>query len=171
MPRSAAIHPADCLALGCVLAAVVTLVGCGESSTAPITAANPTPLAAAAAKARAVTEATANAAAPKSAKDAADEAKDAEKIAYTPPFPDREEMFQPPRQAPRAIRSRGGDVTDDVVLMGFANLGQPQVVLAINGMVKPMAGGDELAGVRVISIAPPRAVLQRGRSRWTASIE
>lgn len=56
-------------------------------------------------------------------------------------------------------------------MLGFAKLDQPRVVLAIDDVVTPLAGGEESSGVKVISIAPPRAVLQRGRSRWTATIE
>ncbi|MGL4512031.1 MAG: hypothetical protein ACRCT8_03000 [Lacipirellulaceae bacterium] len=90
---------------------------------------------------------------------------------YTPPFPDRNELFAPPKQAPRAVRTAGNDSTDSVVLMGFANVDSLKVVLAIDGVVSPMSQGAELNGLRVISVEPPKAVLQRGRSRWTASIE
>ena len=61
--------------------------------------------------------------------------------------------------------------SESVVLMGFANVDTPRVVLAIDGVVTPLANGDEAEGVRVISISPPTAVLQRGRSRWTASLD
>lgn len=171
MTRITTAHPAHRLALVCLAAAVATLVGCGDSGADAPIAAKPTPFDVAAAKARAVTAATESAASPEQAAPATEAEADEPKVAYQPPFPEREEMFQPPRQAPRNLRSRDGDIASDVVLMGFADLGEPKVVLAINGVVTPMSGGDELAGVRVISIAPPRAVLQRGRSRWTASIE
>ena len=55
--------------------------------------------------------------------------------------------------------------------MGFADLDEPRAVLTINGEVKALRSGEEALGVQVISIEPPRAVLQRGRSRWTVSIE
>ncbi len=96
---------------------------------------------------------------------------EAKQAIYTPPFPDRANLFEPLRQANRRARSKSDDNTESVVLMGFANLGTPKVVLAIDGIVAPLADGDELAGVKVISIAPPMAVLQRGRSRWTAMLE
>lgn len=91
---------------------------------------------------------------------------------WIPPFPERTNLFQPPRFARRITQDDDDEGSADaVVLMGFADLGTPRVVLEIDGVVKPLAGGDEHGGVRVISIAPPRAVLQRGRTRWTASIE
>jgi hypothetical protein len=44
-------------------------------------------------------------------------------------------------------------------------------VLAIDGVISPIPEGGEKFGVQVISINPPHVVLQRGRSRWTASLE
>ncbi|QDT68581.1 hypothetical protein MalM25_15040 [Planctomycetes bacterium MalM25] len=91
--------------------------------------------------------------------------------AYTPPYPERRNLFSPPKQLARMARQKSNGSADSVVLMGFAKIDEPSVLLAINGRVTPLEHGQEAAGVRVISIDPPRAVLQRGRSRWTASIE
>jgi hypothetical protein len=90
---------------------------------------------------------------------------------YTAPFPERGDLFAPPKQAARPQRSEGNESTDSVVLMGFAKLDNLKVVLAIDGVVSPVEPGGEVNGLRVISADPPKAVLQRGRSRWTASIE
>lgn len=65
----------------------------------------------------------------------------------------------------------GRDSGESVVLKGFADVGEPKVVLAIDGVTTPLSTGDERYGVRVISISPPQAVLQRGRSRWTATLQ
>ncbi|TWT97865.1 hypothetical protein Pla108_20190 [Botrimarina colliarenosi] len=146
--------------------------GCGEgvdtvgNSPAPLN-----PIEAAAANAEAVTEAAEDA-----AKQPADTAKKSPTpppvaVAYTPPFPERTNLFEPRKLAPRAARNSGDESADSVVLMGFANLDEPRALLTINGVIKPLSSGEESAGVTVISIDPPRAVLQRGRSRWTASIE
>lgn len=91
--------------------------------------------------------------------------------AWTAPFPDRNDLFEPPRYSGRTRNIDSDDSSDSVVLLGFADVGAPRVVLAIDGVVTPLAGGGEHAGVKVIAIAPPKAVLQRGRTRWTASIQ
>ncbi len=90
--------------------------------------------------------------------------------AYTPPYPERLNPFQPPMNAPRVRTDNKQDSNSSVTLVGFANVGEPKVVLTIDGVVSPMSNGEEIAGVQVISIAPPNAVLQRGRNRWTASL-
>lgn len=65
-----------------------------------------------------------------------------------------------------------GDNTEELVeLKGFVNVDGPRVVLSIDGVVAPLAEGGEKYGVQVISIHPPSVVLQRGRSRWTATLE
>lgn len=159
------LHSNFCLLLA---VAVLMLAGCGESDPAPAASpAKPNPLQAAAAKAKAATEATQKASEP----DAGEETVVAAAPAYEPPFPDRVDLFAPPKQGARNARQTTEDTADSVVLMGFANLGEPRALLAINGVVKPLSDGEEAFGVQVISITPPRAVLQRGRSRWTASIE
>lgn len=149
----------------------LVVAGCAEEETTTKAALPPTPFDTAAAKAE---EAT------KAADEAAKEApvgKPAEKTpskpvaAYEPPYPDRTDLFEPRKHAARVAKLSTGDSADSVVLMGFAKLDVPRVVLAINGEVKPLSTGEEALGIQVISIEPPRAVLQRGRSRWTASIE
>lgn len=155
------------------LASVALLLsGCNDSSSSGnLVDTGPTPFDLAAASAKAASEAVAAAA----EEDPALEAELTEVVesqaAYQAPFPDRTNLFEPRKVAARSDRQTVGESTDSVVLMGFANLGQPQVLLAVDGLVKPLALDEEAYGVRVISIEPPRAVLQRGRSRWTASIE
>jgi hypothetical protein len=60
---------------------------------------------------------------------------------------------------------------DTIELKGFVNVNGPQAVLSIDGVLSPIPAGGEKYGVQVISINPPQAVLQRGRNRWTASVE
>jgi hypothetical protein len=89
---------------------------------------------------------------------------------FTPPFPDRTDPFEPPKRAAGMVR-QGDNPGETVELKGFVNVDGPRVVLAIDGVISPLAEGGEKYGVRVISIQPPSVVLQRGRSRWTASLE
>jgi hypothetical protein len=89
---------------------------------------------------------------------------------FSPPFPERVELFEPPKRAQSTVR-RDDESGDTVELKGFINVDQPRVVLSIDGTIAPIAEGGEKYGVQVISIQPPSVVLQRGRSRWTATLE
>jgi hypothetical protein len=90
--------------------------------------------------------------------------------AFTPPFPDRLELFEPQKRAQNSVR-RDDEHGETVELKGFINVDQPRVILSIDGVISPVPEGGEKYGVRVISIQPPTVVLQRGRSRWTATLE
>jgi hypothetical protein len=89
---------------------------------------------------------------------------------FAPPFPERLELFEPPKRAQGTVRreEEGGETVE---LKGFVNVDKPRVVLLIDGVIAPIPEGGEKYGVQVISIQPPNAVLQRGRSRWTATLE
>lgn len=89
---------------------------------------------------------------------------------YTPPFPEREELFVPPRRNTNVVRTDTGGETS-VELMGFVDVGGDHAVLAIDGEVTPLKVGAEKYGVQVISIDEPSVVLQRGRTRWTATLQ
>jgi hypothetical protein len=89
---------------------------------------------------------------------------------FTPPFPDRLELFEPPKRAQGTVR-RDDEHGETVELKGFIDVDQPKVVLSIDGVISPVPEGGEKYGVHVISIQPPSVVLQRGRNRWTATLE
>jgi hypothetical protein len=89
---------------------------------------------------------------------------------FSPPFPDRQELFEPPKRAQSAVRQN--DIEgQSIELKGFVNVDKPRVLLSIDGVITPIAEGDERYGVLVRSIQPPSVVLERGRSRWTATLE
>ena len=91
---------------------------------------------------------------------------------FNPPFPNRADLFEPPHNSAGVAR-REEEHGATVELKGFVNVdGQQgqQVVLAIDGVISPIPEGGEKYGVQVISIKPPSVILQRGRSRWTASL-
>ena len=94
----------------------------------------------------------------------------AQPVAFTPPFPDRVELFEAPKRAQGTVK-RNDENGATVELKGFINVDQPRVVLSIDGVVSPVPEGGEKYGVQVISIQPPSVVLQRGRNRWTATLE
>jgi hypothetical protein len=88
---------------------------------------------------------------------------------FVPPFPARE-LFEPPKRAQGTAR-RDDEHGETVELKGFVNVDEPKVVLSIDGVISPVPEGGEKYGVQVISIQPPSVVLQRGRNRWTATLE
>ena len=90
--------------------------------------------------------------------------------AFSPPFPNRVDLFQPPKRA-EGSQHRGETNEGLVELKGFVNVDELRVVLSIDGAIAPLPEGGEKYGVQVISITPPSVVLQRGRSRWTASLD
>jgi len=89
---------------------------------------------------------------------------------YQPPFPLRVDLFAPPRGGEGVVR-RDDHAGESVVLHGFVDVEELRAVLKIDGRISPLAEGAESEGVQVISIQPPTVVLQRGRSRWTATLE
>lgn len=87
--------------------------------------------------------------------------------AYKPPYPDRIDLFA----APERKGDSSKDQDETVELVGFAKRDETKALLSFNGEVSPVGEGGERNGVQVISIQPPKVVLQRGRQRWQASIE
>jgi len=154
------IHPLRQLLPICL---IICAVGCSREESAPEAAAAVTPPAVspAAAKAESKPAPTPDLANPKEAKAAAN---------FTPPFPDRLELFEAPKRAQGMVK-RDDEHGESVELKGFINVDQPRVVLSIDGVVSPVPEGGEKYGVKVITIQPPSVVLQRGRNRWTATLE
>jgi len=89
---------------------------------------------------------------------------------FAAPFPDRSELFEPPQRVQSSVR-RDDEYGEMVELKGFINVDEPRVILSIDGVISPVPEGGEKYGVQVISIEPPKVVLQRGRKRWTATLE
>lgn len=94
----------------------------------------------------------------------------AQVVEFKPPFPERADLFEAPKRAQSTIR-RDDEHGQSVELKGFVNVDGPSAVLSIDGVLAPIPEGGEKYGVQVISVQPPKAVLQRGRSRWTATLE
>lgn len=89
---------------------------------------------------------------------------------FKPPFPERTDLFVPPKGSQSPVR-RDDEHGQTVELKGFINVDQPRVVLSIDGVIAAVPEGGEKYGVHVNSIQPPKAILQRGRNRWTATLE
>ncbi len=89
---------------------------------------------------------------------------------FKPPFPERADMFETPKRAQGMVR-RDEEFGQSIELKGFVNVDEPRAILSIDGILSPVPEGGEKYGIQVISIQPPKVVLQRGRSRWTATLE
>lgn len=92
---------------------------------------------------------------------------------WSPPYPQREDLFAPPQRSRTATRRSSGGEGDDesVQLLGFVTVDEPKAVLSIDGVVASVAAGAQKYGIEVITITPPEVVLQRGRNRWTTSLD
>lgn len=88
---------------------------------------------------------------------------------YVAPFPERTELFVPPKDIPTA--SSGPLAESDVQLRGVVTLGEPRAILDIEGATAVVAVGGEKYGVKVIAIDDRKVQLERGPTRWTASLE
>lgn len=89
--------------------------------------------------------------------------------AYQPPFPERQEMFVPPKQSAesRHVQAEGGAVE----LKGFVEVDQPRVILDIDGTIAALPVGTERFGVKVVAIEGGKVTLERNRTRWTATFD
>jgi hypothetical protein len=146
------------------LLCLATLIGCqsAEEASSTVAPSAPAPLVAAApAEAK-------NAKAPTPVLEGPKEAA-AKTAEFNPPFPERE-LFEPPKGAQSAVR-RDEEHGQTVELKGFITVDQPKAILSIDGTISPIPEGGEKYGVKVISIQPPKALLQRGRNRWTATLD
>lgn len=165
------LKPATLIALLIALA-----VGCGEPAPTATDAPPAAPPAEApAAQPEAQSPGPPDAETPPASRAGAPEAPQAPELAerdrYRPPFPERVELFVPPARTNTALMESGEGSSSSVELQGFVTTDRSYAILAIDGVVVPMPEGVEKYGVEVISIAPPNAVLQRGRDRWTASLQ
>jgi hypothetical protein len=91
-------------------------------------------------------------------------------VEFKPPFPERTDLFEAPKRDKSTVR-RDDEHGQSVELKGFVNVDGPCVVLSIDGVISSIPEGGEKNGVKVISIQPPNAILQRGRNRWPVTLE
>src|SRR5262249_15484462 len=60
---------------------------------------------------------------------------------FTPPFPQRDEIFQPPNHK-GLTKAQREEVRTEVVLKGFVNVDGTKALLSVNGKVSAMSVGD-----------------------------
>jgi hypothetical protein len=142
-----------------ILFTVLILSGCGKPEPAPPAS---KPVAAMAKQ---------KPAAPKPIKPTDEKVHDATRkamAAYVAPYPDRTELFVPPKEAPK---STGVTTEGNVQLRGLVNVDEPQAILDVEGAIALIPVGAEKFGVKVVSIEDRSVTLQRGGTQWTASLE
>ena len=89
---------------------------------------------------------------------------------FVPQFPDRVELFQAPKRQNNGLANAKGQQQTTVELLGFADVDGQYALIAVNGLVAPVAEGGEHSGIEVISIQPPTVFLRRGRERWQTAL-
>jgi hypothetical protein len=152
-----------------LLAAVIAAVGCSEEVIEPVVVAVPAPKSNAEIPVSGqATSASITASQP--APDKSDKPLTTA-VSYSAPFPNRSDPFEAPKQARSSVRVGEGDENDSVELNGFVMVDTPRAILSIDGQIVLLPEGGEKYGVEVISIDAPRVVLQRGSSRWTATLD
>lgn len=132
--------------------------GCTESEPAPVTDSTPA--------------AKAEVRASEKQQDAAAKARaelEQAMVEYIAPYPDRGDLFVPPKSAPRAASSSTRE--GNVVLRGLVNVGEPQAVLDIEGATALVSEGGEKYGVKVLKIDERKVTLARGATQWTTSLD
>lgn len=97
------------------------------------------------------------------------EAVPAEPTGYTPPYPDRIDMFSPPSAKAASVAQRRA-IDPDVTLRGIINFEGPRALLEIGGQVIQLREQEQQQGVEVVTIEAPKVTLQRGEKRWTVSL-
>jgi len=153
--------------------AALLLIGCGESAveeapaSAPAPAATPSdgPVLGSPQPEETSVEKTTESEGDQAASDAPEE--ETEKEAYTPPFPDRVDLFAAPN---RKVQLKNGEHGRAVEILGFSNLDQPQALLLVNGEVSTLAEGDSRWGVKILSIKNPVVVYEQGKQRLQLSL-
>jgi hypothetical protein len=151
-----------------LLVCLAAVVGC-QSAQEPASAPAASSKAAAVTPVAAVAPAKASSTAARTPDLANPKVTSAQATEFKPPFPERNELFEAPKR--KSMVRRDDEHGQSVELKGFMNVDEPRVVLSIDGVISPIPEGGEKYGVKVISIQPPNALLQRGRNRWTATLE
>ena len=89
---------------------------------------------------------------------------------FEPPFPDRHELFFPPGNVDPAIAVAASRRSSGVVLKGFVRVRGLRALVDIDAEVAVLQEGNELSGVRLVSLQPPEATFQRRKRQWKASL-
>ena len=91
---------------------------------------------------------------------------------FKPPFPERADLFEAPKGGPRARSGATMSTARSVELKGFVNVDEPQRrAFDRRQSSHPCPKAAKSMACRSFRSSRPKAVLQRGRSRWTATLE
>lgn len=88
---------------------------------------------------------------------------------FEPPYPQRQELFQPPR-ADESVATQTQPREAEVELKGFAHAGELKALLTIDGQLIAVPVGQVVGDLELISIAPPAVTLRRAGRSWVESL-
>ncbi|TWT82517.1 hypothetical protein CA13_39800 [Planctomycetes bacterium CA13] len=94
-------------------------------------------------------------------------------ISYQPKYPDRVDPFRfPGDEMPNSERKSKSSVekATQVEVLGFANLGEPKVILRTKKSTCALAVGETRDGVEVTDITPPAVKLKSGNLVWIVTM-
>ncbi len=88
---------------------------------------------------------------------------------FEPPYPQRLELFQPPRtDEPAAAQAQPRET--EVQLKGFAQAGELKALLRIDGQLTALRVGQVVGSLELVSISPPQVTLRRDGRSWVESL-
>lgn len=86
------------------------------------------------------------------------------------PYPMRTNPFRYVGQDSEKSQTVGTGALNDLRVLGFADVGNPRVMLEIRNEAHSMAVGDSRHGIEVLEISPPHVRLKVANLTWNASM-
>ena len=97
----------------------------------------------------------------------------AKNVSFQPLFPERTNPFQFPGYQGDSIPESDSYQSQQAVqvrVLGFANVGQPRVILFSNGTTMALKEGEVARNIKVLQITEPTVKLQSGNLVWVATM-
>ncbi len=85
------------------------------------------------------------------------------------PYPSRSNPFTFVGEERAATEPKPNELSD-IRVIGFAQVGQPRVMLRLRNETRSLAVGDKNSGVEVLEISPPNVRLKLANLTWNASM-
>jgi hypothetical protein len=90
---------------------------------------------------------------------------------WSAPFPDRTNPFQMNDTSASLPMARLETQATDIVLLGFANVDRPKVMVKIRNETVTLGESDNHGGIRIVKITPPMVTLQQANLTWTMDFQ
>jgi hypothetical protein len=89
---------------------------------------------------------------------------------FQPPYPQRQELFKPPRgDEPAAAQAQPRETV--IQLKGFAQAGELKAILRIDGHLTALRVGQAVGTLELVSITPPQVTLRQDGRSWVESLK